>query len=302
MVLRLLWVGWWMGCAPAKDDVHDAEQPPDTDGAPTDTDPGLDPEESDAAPAEDSDPMPEDSDAAPAEDSDTDLPVGPTTIRGALRDTTGAAMSSVRVQYCRNTVCTVAVLAPGEYEFVDIAAGPGAFEVRSFADVEPPFATVFTPLDARADRIRTVDVVVPRLSHWLALPATPGELQIADGLWVTVGLDQLIPSSPFAPAATHVGAVDATAQALPTDRLEGELLALYYLSPFDYAATAPLPLRVRNDWSLASGEAALYAAMYETYAWERVATLDEDQGSLVPREVAGPERFTTLAVVRLGMP
>lgn len=268
--------------------------------------PSADP---DAVPAEDTDaPTPSaptvDTHAAPDTDrstpDDTDLPVGATTVRGSLRDPGGAVLTSLRVQFCRDTTCTVGTVDADGYTVANLTPGVGTLQVIAPGEADPPLAPVVLPLEAVADRVRTVDLVVPSLQTWTLLPTRfPVQREVADGVWLTIAPGQIEAPTPLLPAPTHVGAARATDGAPRLDGAPGELVALFYLAPWDHPSRTPLPVRFRNDVGAASGALELWQVSSEAHAWVRVDVLDDDgDGNLQPRTVAGIDRLTPLAILR----
>jgi hypothetical protein len=237
------------------------------------------------------------------EDStETDVPVDTerSTLTGTIRDPSGAMIEEdIRVQYCRNTACRQATLEDGTYTVENLEPGAGSFEVIALAD-DSMLATVFAPLSVAPSETRTVDVILPELEQRVAIPSTPEELEIAGGLFVTIGEGDISAPSPLDPAPTHLGAVEALDVGLPIEGIDsGTVLAMYYMVPFDYHADNELPIRILNEWGLGEGEGELYAAVYESFSWEKIDDLSITKGdSLTTASGVGLDLITTLAVVK----
>jgi hypothetical protein len=261
--------------------------------APSDVDATVDTD------ATDTDSPVDDTDAATDSDGDGDVDADVATLTGTLRDVAGDLLTeNVRVQYCRNTACRAGEVVDSTFTIADLSSGPGSFEVVALDD-NSTLATVFAPLNLEASETKSIDVTMPQLDQRIALPATAEEIEVSDGLWVTTSLSDLEAPNPFAPDATHIGATNATGIGLPIEGLDaGTVSALYYMVPFDYHSTAGLHIRIRNDWGYADGEAALYAAVYESFSWELIDDLKDDgSGNLVTADGTTVPVVTTIAVV-----
>lgn len=236
-----------------------------------------------------------DTDTTDTETTDTEVtPVGSSTLEGAIVNAAGAAIDGARVQFCRGANClTRHTDATGTYAFEDILDGPGSFEIIPPEGTD--YAIAFTPIDLEDDATLSVDVTMLPLGAPVSIPATAAELEITDGVYVTLGEGELEPPL-FVDDATEVAGVDATATPMPVQLLEGTVLAMYYLAPFDFHATAGAPIELRNDWGLADGEAELYVAVYETSTWDKVGDLTVSGDRLVSS--GGLHLISTIAVVR----
>ncbi|HMV67268.1 MAG TPA: hypothetical protein PKA64_10490 [Myxococcota bacterium] len=243
------------------------------------------------------------SDSAPIDD--TDVPYdGELNLTGAIRDGAGAIITEgARVQYCRGTACVSAHdFRAGTYRFFDLDAGVGSFEVvNTSADARRP--SVFVPITVDAST-RTVDVVVPDLGPDRALGPARAWLDLGDGLSIEAGADDVTPASPFDPAVTAIAAARVTDDALPIEGLEGTLIAMFYLAPFDAEAEAGLSVRFApGDLpgpALASGEAELFYADYADSTWKRLGDLTDDGlGNLAP--AAALPKLSTLVILRKPM-
>jgi hypothetical protein len=246
-----------------------------------------------------SDATTDDTDSDVVGDSDTGEEGG-ATLQGTVTDAEGAAVApeAMRVQFCRGDSCRVAQdFAEGVYAFTALPPGPGSLELVPLGG---DLATAFVPVDIAADAERTIDVVVPDLGAATALTATAAEVEVIDGLFVTASTSSLEAPNPLLPAPTALRAVDATSVAMPIDFLTGEVVALFYMDPFDYKATdtgAGVPVRFDNAWSLADDEAHLYMGDYYTASWIDLGPLATDgDGKLVPE--TAPPRVSTLLILK----
>ena len=222
------------------------------------------------------------------------------TLSGVLRDEAGELLTAdVRVQYCRNTECRAGEVIDSTFTIERLDPGPGSFEVLAL-DEDSNLATVFAPLNLDPGQERSVDVTVPELDIRTALPTDRTEIEVSDGVYVTVSAGELENENPFAPIPTHIGATNVTDIGLDIDGLsDGSVEALYYMVPFDFHSSEGMEIRIRNDWSFADGEAALYAAVYTSFSWELIDDLKLDtNGDLVTNSGATLPLVTTIAVVR----
>lgn len=229
-----------------------------------------------------------------------------TALIGRLVDVDGKPLGKggFRVQYCRD-VCLVADCFDGNaWSFSNLEPGDGSFDIVPLCD-EERFAPVFAPLVVDDGMIREVEVVVPRLGPATPLPAASTEIEVVKGLFLTVADGQIAPPSPLDPAPTEVAGVDASAYPVPIEGLvAGEVVAVYYLDPFDYEADPEIAVRLDNAWSLADGEAELWVGNYAAFLgdaddapWEKVGTLTVDgDGKLAT--TAGLPRLSTLVVIK----
>ncbi|MCB9682755.1 MAG: hypothetical protein H6733_14915 [Alphaproteobacteria bacterium] len=235
-------------------------------------------------------------------DCSADVPSGGAGLTGALVDVDGNPLNTdaaLRVQYCRGDTCLIPDCTfSNTYAFGNLDAGPGSFDIVLLPSCDGErFATPFAPLDVETGVTRTVDVTVPRLGPATAIPATATEIEVVDGLYLTVGEGSLERPSPLEPAATEIAGVDATDVAVPIEGITGTVLAVYYLAPFDYDSSAGVPVRLDNAWTLADSEGELWIGDYTTSSWEKVGDLTID-GDDKLTTATGLPRMSTLVVVR----
>jgi hypothetical protein len=254
-----------------------------------------------------------DSKDPPADDTDdttTDTDTGftdtdggsddPIVLRGVLKDVDGALITAgLRLQYCRGADCrTPQDFADGAYAFRGVPTGPGSFETVTIGG-SIRYANAFAPINVTEGVERELDAVVPVLGPEVAIPATEAELQPAPGLFLTLADDKLDRPSAFEDVPTAIAGVDATEWHLPVEGVAGEVLAMYYLWPFNAPSTSgPIPVKLTDRWSLNSGEAELWAGDYYTSSWIKVGDLDDNADVLTPAGGGGLDRLTTVLVVR----
>lgn len=223
-------------------------------------------------------------------------------LTGTVKDASGTALgaSDVRVQFCRGVTCLFGAFgAGGSFAFEDLEAGPGSFAIAPIGDegFEP-----FTPISVACGVDRTIDVVVPDTAPGVAIPGTAAEIEVTDGLYLTVGTGDLPGRPPLEPVPTEIAAVGLAADdegVPPLEGFTGEAVALFYLLPFDSETAEGVTLPVRLDdpgWSL-EGRGRLWYADYFTSTWIDLGALTVDGDSkLVPED--GLPGLSTLLVTR----
>lgn len=238
-----------------------------------------------------------DTDVADTDCSDN-VPTSGTGLYGAIVDDEGADLDAadVRVQLCRATTCVYATCHVGDtYAFGPLTAGVGSYAVEpKGAGYFEPFAPI--TLEASPRRI---DATVPSLNAGVAIPATAAEIEVAEGLYLTLGAGDLPGKPPLEPAPTVVYGIDATSLNLPIEGVTGEVVAVYYLSPFQKEVgveEGTLAVRLDDRWTLGAG-GHLWLGRYESSTWLDLGELTADgDGKLVP--VTGIDRLSTLVVTR----
>jgi hypothetical protein len=238
------------------------------------------------------------------ETDDPTVPDGPLVLTGLVRDGAGNPITSgVRVQYCRGDACISAhEYDAGTYSFYDVEAGVGSFEVVNTSETARR-PNIFVPITVNAET-RTLDVVLPDLGPEAALPGTAGWVTAADGLQLQVVAGDLTPASPFEPEVTAIAGSKVVSEALPVEGVSGDLLAMFYLWPFDATSAASMAVRLDpatlSDPPLMSGHAELWYADYETSAWISLGDLTDDGMGQLTTATPLP-KLTTLLVVEKAM-
>lgn len=252
------------------------------------------------------DPTQPDDSAAPADTDETDTdapeddtaePIPMAALSGTVRDANGAPLEDVRVNVCRMLCKTVNPNANGEWAYGAIEAWTAMFYVTP--DEGSGYAHPMVVLTLAEGEARVLDVVVDALDAPRPLPATASEVEVTDGVFLTLGADILEPA-PLTDLPSEVAAVRVPeAHRLPIE-LEGELLDVWYLSPWEATSESGVRVRLANAWGLAPGDRARVWAASEptTYAWldagELVVTED---GLMLEGDTALPI-LTTIALVK----
>ncbi len=191
-------------------------------------------------------------------------------ITGAVADPNGALAAGVRVTLCHGVCRYVDTDDSGSFSFSGVDPQRYALDVTLLGD--DSLARSLFMVDLSADTITTLDSPIPmaRLGARQEVDA-PGEVQLADGLWVSVdpaGAD----IGGDAPLSMAVGIPATLAPVLPVDA--DQVLALWYLDPFDTRVDSGMTLRVTNTWGLAPGDSAhALVASYADYDWLDGGTL-----------------------------
>jgi hypothetical protein len=246
------------------------------------------------------DPADTDSGADTPTETDTDTDTTPdepavVVLAASLVDGDGAPLTEgFRVQYCRGIACFNADQeASGAFVFSDLPAGPGSFEVFDIGD-PPTHVTVFAPITVDGTSRRELTVTVPNMTP-TDLPSSVEEVTFG-GCHMEVGEGSLAAGSPFDPAPTSMAVVRATSPLPVENGPTGEVLGVWYVWPFDAEAEDGIPLAIDNTWGVASGEASLWYADYETSTWIEIGDMTEDAGRIGPPTPL--PKLTTFALVR----
>lgn len=238
--------------------------------------------------------LPEDTGGTPEETDPVELP----SLRVTVRDVAQVILTEgVNVQYCRTGTCFRPTRDGDTFAFFGLGPGTGSLEV---IDVRPMAdrATVFAPI-VLGDTPRELSVEQPTVSAQAILPAQREELELGN-LLITVGAGELTPADAFTEPSIDISATLATSVALPIENgPTSELVALWYMNPFNHTNVNPMPIRFMNAWGAVDGQLSLWQANYGSSDWTRLADLIVDgEGYLVPQGIAGIYTISTLAVFR----
>jgi hypothetical protein len=185
-------------------------------------------------------------------DADTDTPTAcASTLSGSVQRSGGAVVDS-EIRLCRGLLCRT-----------DDTDAQGGFGFTNFA-------TVLVPMLFDCSTTRDVPTELLPLDPESALGATAAEHPVGAGLYVTVGVNDLEPPlfGPPPDAVAGVRVVDFSG--IPFDGIEGTVLAMWYVAPFNYLAvpSAGLPIRIDNEWALADDTALeVYVGSYDDNQW-----------------------------------
>ncbi|HHO49857.1 MAG TPA: carboxypeptidase regulatory-like domain-containing protein [Deltaproteobacteria bacterium] len=187
-------------------------------------------------------------------------------LSGSVLDDAGAPINKAQIRFCRGEACrNDSSDETGAFDFDEVHVDWHSLEVI------PPLtstglATAFAPVVFATDESRTIDVVLPTLDPPTDLPPTPEEIEAGEGLFITVGIDDLEEPLFLDPPSDIAGILVDPAQQVPVD-LAGTVIAMWYLAPFDYRAAAGMPVRFANSWGLPEGKT--YKVMLGSYEDQR---------------------------------
>ena len=220
-----------------------------------------------------------DADADTDADSDTD-PGEFTNVSGVVTDGSGAPLADAQIRFCRLELCLNGNTdSAGSFSFDNVQAFPHSFEVIGPAGAG--LATGFTVVTLEADTPKNLDMALLPLGAASPLGGSPTWHEIGDGLQVELATGDLI-TPPFLPDATEVAGVRVPSTAYPTiDGLEN-VIALWYVSPFDYEGPAAgIPATIDNDFGLPEGGTyEVYVGDYATSSWLPAGTVTNTGGVL----------------------
>lgn len=225
--------------------------------------------------ADTSDGSAEDSSGGSPEDT-ADAEVDLASLRGRILGPDASPAEGVRATLCHG-VCRFADSGPdGTFVFDDVEANSYALHFTVLGDDSPQWADVLviTNLEPGEEASLERDVPMAALGD-TAEVVRAGEVQVDAGLWLTV--DPATIELPFDADSLDLAA--ATPATLPPELPTKDVLAVWYLAPFDAKASSGMTLRATNTWGLDPGEeAVLWTSSYTDYAWVeagRVVTSDD---------------------------
>lgn len=192
-----------------------------------------------------------------------------------LADTSGAPLSDALVHFGHSTVFrTVRTDLLGTALFEDV--DPGLQLVLAQPE---GLASPFVPLHFEEGERLGLTLYAPAL-EWQPLQAGPA-LYTFGSLQLQVEADALtIP--PFQEPPTQIGAARLDPSLWPPlEGVEGEVLALWMIEPFDHRAPEGVPLRITESLGLAAGEQArVWVGSNEALDWVDAGVLVSDGASL----------------------
>lgn len=221
----------------------------------------------------------------------TDTPPEPQQLHGALVDEAGAPITGVQVKFCNTAGCRIAS-ADGSGAFAFDEAVTGAYSLEPV----PPAgkATVLVPITLDPNEEADVTLVVPDLDAAHPLSASPTELELGSGLFVTVSTDLVVPFAE--PDPTEAAGVRAPTLP-PIEGVTGTPLAAWYLAPFNYKSDAGLPFRIADEWDLGGATLHVWVASYDDFAWLDAGEVTAHDGYLT-----GSGKLPLLSTVVLVQP
>jgi hypothetical protein len=235
-----------------------------------------------------------DSDTDADTDADTDN-FGTADLSGVVTDIDGDPVQGVRVNVCRLLCQTAMTDAAGAYTLTGLTATQSSFYAippTSRTDLLSQM-TVLTLVD---QEVRTEDIVMLHPTD-ANLPAHAAEIEPSPGLYLTIGEDNVTPAQ-FTELGTKVIAAAVDADHRMPIELEGNVVAVYYVNPFEATSEAGVPVRFDNAWG-GSGAATydVYAAGDPLeYSWLHAGTVSIQEDGSVSGDAMLPI-LTTIVVV-----
>ncbi|TVQ94986.1 MAG: hypothetical protein EA397_00605 [Deltaproteobacteria bacterium] len=216
-------------------------------------------------------------------------------MTGYISDSDGNPVAA-RVNMCMDVCFTVnSSSSDGAFHFFPpLPRDDYWFYVVPFGE-HPELSATSVPLslvDHDPDTLAR-DAVLPSVHGWVDAPQVAEELELAPGLFLEVGQDNV---------EHEFGYDKVTAARVEIDDLpdvpfpDGEPVAAWYLQPLEARAVQgrAIPFRILPDWEPDSGDTfRVYAGKY---AWEL-----RHEGGLVEGEIVGDDlvELTSILVVRI---
>ncbi len=213
------------------------------------------------------DPDPTDS---PAPTGETDQPL--TDVTGEVLDVAGSPIAEAQIRFCRGSLClNGSTDDQGRFGFERVVAAPTSLEVIG------PFGSTY----ATAFSAVLLEEEVPRHFVVTLLERDPPSPLTADPVWHDVGAGLRIEASSaaieppaFVDPATEVWGVFVPEEHHPPlDGLE-QVLAVWFVGPFDHHAPDGLPIQIEGTYGLAEGEQVrVRVGDYASSSWLDAGTL-----------------------------
>ena len=197
-------------------------------------------------------------------------------LSGNVSTLDGTPVEDADIRFCLATgECRFSATdAQGNYAFEDVVVEWHAFEVKPpfFDGANDPFEGYivgFVPLAFETDQVRSVDMPLLEGDAPTTLPASsPTEIEVGSGLFVTLSADMLKPPTFEDPATEVAGILVPDNVQPPVDSIEGTVLAMWFMGPFDHEVTGGADMRIRNDWKLKDGTTyEVWVGSYPNSSW-----------------------------------
>jgi hypothetical protein len=229
----------------------------------------------------DTDTTPGTSDTSTPGDTDVD-PVEPQSLTGTLLESDGATpLVGWSVKFCNVIGCRIDESdTSGVVEYTDVVILP--YSLEPVPPEGSDWATMNFPYTFEPNEDKVLTLVQQELGPLTTLTGTPVEIELGDGLWVTIGSGDLEPPALHDPATTAGGVAVPQADWPTIDDVTGTVLAVWYTHPFDYSAPNGLPVRIEGNLGLGEGASVdLLVGSYSHFAWLEAGSLTVTGGELV---------------------
>ncbi|MFT5583845.1 MAG: hypothetical protein ACI9VR_001429 [Cognaticolwellia sp.] len=228
-------------------------------------------------------------------DADADADADPDVVLyGTVTDVDGNPLMA-RMQMCKESCYFAESGADGRYTFDPLAEGTYSYEIVVLQDGD--WATPLVPF-ALSTNHDSIELSVPVLEQGQPTPqSSPGEVQAAPGLWLTLAQDDL--TLPFGADGTMTRGVRIPADHMPPMHgITQEVLAAFYLAPFDAHDEGGMGFRI-DTVALGIADKAqvqIYSSNYLTQEWLDLGTFTVSGG-----EVQG-DTLTVLSTLVISVP
>ena len=166
----------------------------------------------------------------------------------------------------------------GSFAFADVAADWHSFEIVA---TDSSRATVLVPVQLGAEEVFSLDVNVPDLDAASSMPSSPTEVEMGEGLLLTISGGDIEPPLFVDPATEVAGVRVPQADWIPVIGAT-EVVDQWFLAPYHHkAVNGGLPIRFENLWKLKDGTSyEVWVASYDDSAWHSAGTVTVGGGFL----------------------
>ncbi len=256
-------------------------------------------------PADDSTPTGTDDSEAPIDDTapetnpcePKDIAVGETGLYGTVTSSDdGSPVACMRAQFCHSACAVGQNNGDGQYSIGTNEDGMGALEFFPLSDDYADYYVTAIPYITDAGGDYGIDVQLQKGSGWQDMPATATQVEMGDGLSLTIGQD--VVELPFGTDADALGAVSMPQAAWPPlmglDH-GGTVVAIYQLSPFDAHSAEGLDFWISGSPIEETKTYSVYEFEVDTtefiYGWHNTGTSVAEGG------VGGTLHYLSMLVV-----
>lgn len=219
-----------------------------------------------------------DSDTDTDTDTDADADADPVVLSGRVTDLGGEPLTA-RMQMCLESCYFAESGADGTYTFDALTPDTYSYEIVVLE--EGVWATPLVPFTLSASD-KVIELAVPTLDKGQPTPqSVPAEVQAAPGFWITLAQDDL--TLPFGADGSVTRGVRIPNEHLPpTQGITQEVLAAFYLAPFDAHDETGMDFRIDAvPLGIEEGvQVQIYASSYLTQEWLDVGQFTVSDGEL----------------------